>query len=296
MGIKKILFPTNFEELSLPTVKSLLSLTEAGLKEIVFLFVIDRNEVGFNLLTGFDKDYATTLSEQANLRFKSWEQDLKRTCENITCTHVVEIGSPEGKILEVAAREKVDMIVAGRRRPIRVGEVYLSGTTMGVLRRTSRPVMVYRQSAEQGIDNKFESVLLTTDFSKSADRSFEYVKSLYGATKVVDIVHVLLKKRFKRHSSEEMQEFKEKCHNRMNEMAEELREIGFTVYTHLLAGDAIQETLLTSSDYNSTCIIMGTTGRSGFKEVWLGSVSHRMVERSNVSVILVPEKEQSDYD
>ena len=54
MNIKKILFPTNFEDLSFPTVEALYSLEKAGLEEIVFLFVIDRDEVAYNLLTGFD--------------------------------------------------------------------------------------------------------------------------------------------------------------------------------------------------------------------------------------------------
>jgi nucleotide-binding universal stress UspA family protein len=294
MQIKKILFPTNFEELSLPTVEALMPLTGAGLEEIVFLFVIDRDEVAYNLLTGFDRELADEMRDEANLRFKEWEEIV--CSHGVRCTHVVEIGSPEGKILEIAAREKVDMIVAGRRRHVPVDEVYLSGTTMGVLRRTSRPVMVYRHGLEVPVDNKFESILFATDFSEASRHAMEFVKSLYGATKTVDIAHVLTEDAFKHHSREEVEAAEESYHARMKEMADELRATGFKVFTHLQTGTAIHEMLHTSLDYSCTSIVMGTTGKSGFKEVWLGSVSHRVVEQANVSVILVPNKEKGDYD
>ena len=167
---------------------------------------------------------------------------------------------------------------------------------MGVLRRSARPVMVYRHGVEKQVENKFESILFPTDFSKSSRRALECIKKLHGAAKVVDIVHVLTTKRFKRHTREELDIIEEKCKTQMQEMAAELREVGFTAHTHLLAGNAIHEVLHTSSDYDCTCIVMGTTGRSGFSEVWLGSVSHRLVEHSDVSVILVPDKEKGDYD
>jgi nucleotide-binding universal stress UspA family protein len=294
MKIKKILFPTNFEHLSLPSVKSLMSLKDSGLEEVVFLFVIDRDEVAYNLLTGFDRDHAETLRAEANLRFKEWETEL--ATYNVRSTHVVEIGTPEGKILEVAAREKVDMVVAGRRRPVPVDEVYLSGTTMGVLRRTARPVMVYRHGLERPIENKFESILFATDFSGASQRTLDFIKGLYGAAKTVDIAHILTENSFKGHSREEVEALEEKYHAKMKAMAVELREVGFKVFTHLLAGEAIHEMLNTSKDYSCTCIVMGTTGKSGFSEVWLGSVSHRVVEQANVSVILVPNKEKGDYD
>lgn len=292
--VKKILFPTNFEELSLPSVKSVLSLKDAGLEEVVFLFVIDRDEVAYNLLTGFDKDHAETLRAEANLRFAEWAKDL--AAQGVKSTHVVEIGSPEGKILEIAARENVDLIVGGRRRQMLADEVYLSGTTMGVLRRSSRPVMVYRHGIEKPIDNKFDNILFATDFSDGSKRTLDFIKSLYGACKTVDIAHVLTESAFKKHSREEVEAAEEGYHAKMKEMADELRAVGFKVFTHLLAGEAIHEMIHTSNDYNCTCIVMGTTGKSGFREVWLGSVSHRVVEQANVSVILVPNMEKGGYD
>ena len=151
MQIKKILFPTNFEHLSLKIVEELFVLKEAGLEEIVFLFVIDRDEVSFNLLRGFDKDYAEELTESARLRFLEWEERVKEA--GLKASHVIEIGSPEGKILEVSCREDVDLIVAGRRRPMATDAIYLSGTTMGVLRRTAIPVMIYKCSLhKEGVD------------------------------------------------------------------------------------------------------------------------------------------------
>ena len=53
--IRKILIPTKFDELSFLVVKQLMRLKEAGLQEVVFLYVVDREEVSFDRLRGLDE-------------------------------------------------------------------------------------------------------------------------------------------------------------------------------------------------------------------------------------------------
>lgn len=72
--------------------------------------------------------------------------------------------------------------------------------------------------------------------------------------------------------------------------------MGLKVFTHLLSGEATHMALSTSSYYDCTAVVMGTTGKGSFEDMLLGSTSHRLVERSEVSVILVPNREKSDYD
>ncbi|MCK4620421.1 MAG: universal stress protein, partial [Desulfobacterales bacterium] len=41
-------------------------------------------------------------------------------------------------------------------------------------------------------------------------------------------------------------------------------------------------------EHKASMIVMGTTGKDRFKEFWLGSVSHRVTESSELPVLLVP--------
>lgn len=294
MQIKKILFPTNFEELSFPTVEALYSMKDAGLEEIVFLFVIDRDEVAYNLITGFDKELANELRESARLRFAEWGKELEK--QGIASKAVVEIGTPEGKILQVAEEEGVDLIVAGRRRHMAADAIYLSGTTMGVLRRSVLPVLVYRHYGEGGKDNPHRHIVFTTDFSESSACAFDYIKRLKGLTQKVEIVHVMTERDFRKHTPEEVAEEEKRCLADMEVMAAELRGMGIEADTHVLAGETSTEAIGCSQDNHATMIVMGTTGKHGLRETWLGSASHRVVERASVSVTLAPCRVCGEYE
>ncbi|PLX41294.1 MAG: hypothetical protein C0608_05890 [Deltaproteobacteria bacterium] len=291
MQIKKILFPTNFEHLSLKIVEELFVLKEAGLEEIVFLFVIDRDEVSFNLLRGFDKEYADELSESARLRFLEWEERVQEA--GLKASHVIEIGSPEGKILEVSCRENVDLIVAGRRRPMATDAIYLSGTTMGVLRRTAIPVMIYKSSLhnermESFKPPSFERVVLPTDFSDPARCAYELVKGMKGVVKQVNIMNVLSERDFRKFTKQEIAMEESEAMTKMHDMVGELSTLGVVAKANIFAGNTVTETLGCQADNDAGCIVMGTTGKHGIVEAWLGSASHRVAEQSPVTVILVP--------
>ncbi|GAB4262172.1 MAG: universal stress protein [Deferrisomatales bacterium] len=298
-SIRKILFPTKFEDLSYRCVERLFPLKAAGLEEIVFLFVIDREEVAFNLFRGFDKKLAHQLSEEARLRFEDWEKKLE--AQGIRGRHIVEIGRPEGKILEVSCREEVGLIVAGRQKHVPADAVYLGGTTMGVLRRTAIPVLVCKHGGpeaavlEATTGNEFERVLYATDFSEDSRCAQAFLEGLGGAVRRVDAVHVITERDFKKHTEEEIREEEEKSQGELEVVCERLRGKGVEAQAHLLAGHTAQEILQAAADNHSTCILMGTKGRHGLKEVWLGSASHRVAELSPVPVILVPRERAECY-
>jgi nucleotide-binding universal stress UspA family protein len=297
--IRKILFPTKFEELSFRCIERLYALKDAGLEEIVLLHVIDRDEVAHNLFRGFDKKLEKQLREEARLHFEDWSGQIEKA--GFRCRQVVEIGRPEGKILEISCREEVDLILAGRHEQMAADAVYLGGTSMGVLRRTAIPVMVCKHGSPEEIaqamtgDGVYERVLYATDFSDDAVCALEFVKSLSGATKRVDVVHVFTDRDFRRHSDEEMRAEEEECRERLGEICRELKELGMEAEPHLLAGNTAAEVLQAATDHHATVIVMGTKGKHGIKEIWLGSASHRVAELATVPVILVPQERDECY-
>ncbi len=290
-AIRKILFPTKFEDLAFPCLERLLCLREAGLEEVILLFVIDRDEVAFNLFSGFDKKLAGQLTEEARLRFEDWEKRLAG--KGIRTRHVIEVGRPEGKILEVACREEVDLIVAGRQHRRATDAVYVGGTTMGVLRRSAIPVFVCKHgeggacevNPEEGV---FSRVLYATDFSPDSERAFRFVQALGRTVRRVDVVHVITERDFRKYSAEELRRVEEDARQRMAVLCAELKGRGVEAESHLLAGHTVAEILKAVRDHNATVVVMGTKGKHGLREIWLGSASHRVAELSPVPVVLVP--------
>ncbi len=296
-AIRKVLFPTKFEALSYPCLQRLLPLKQAGLEEVVLLFVIDRDEVAYDLFRGFDRKLADRLREEARLRFEDWEKDLAE--QGLRARHVIEVGRPDGKIIEVSCREEVDLIVAGRQRRKPADAVYLGGTTMGVLRRSSIPVFVCKHGPEgacgSGEGSVFEHVLYATDFSPDSKRALEFIRALDGAVRRVDVVHVITERDFRKHSPEELRKEEARAREMMEEICAGLRGQGLEADSHLLAGHTAAEILKAAQDHGATMIVMGTKGRHGIREIWLGSASHRVAELASVPVVLVPTERDECY-
>ncbi len=296
-AIRKVLFPTKFEALSYPCLQGLLPLKRAGLEEVVLLFVIDRDEVAYNLFRGFDREMADRLREEARLRFEDWEKELAE--QGVRARHVIEVGRPDGKIIEVSCREGVDLVVAGRQRQKPTDAVYLGGTTMGVLRRSAIPVLVCKHGPEgscgHGDRSSFEHVLYATDFSPDSERALRFLGALDGAVRRVDVVHVITERDFRKHSPGELREEEARARERMELICVELRGRGLEADAHLLAGHTAAEILKAARDHGATMIVMGTKGRHGIREIWLGSASHRVAELAPVPVVLVPTERDECY-
>jgi nucleotide-binding universal stress UspA family protein len=211
----------------------------------------------------------------------------------------VEIGRPEGKILEISCREEVDLIVSGRQRHMPSDSIYLGGTAMGLLRRSAIPVLVCKHLAGEVCappdGHDFERVLLATDFSEDSGCAVEFVKALSGVVKQVGVVHVIDEREFKKHTPEEIRTEEQACKVQLDEICAELKDAKLEAVAHLLAGVPHSLILQTADDHHATLIVMGTKGRHGLKELWLGSDSHRVAELSSMPVILVPRPREECY-
>jgi nucleotide-binding universal stress UspA family protein len=290
MSLRKLLFSTKLEELAPKVVDSLYSFREAGLEEIIFLNVVHYDERAVAASYGFDKHIADELAESARLRFADWEKRVAD--EGFSARHVIELGRVEDKIIEAACREEVDLIVMGERRRLPLDSVYLGGVPMGVARRSPIPVMVFKVpegAAVLPLDHRpLKTVVYCTDFSEVSDLAFKFLKRLSGAVDKVEIVNLLTDDDFAAHDPEEIRTLEEGRLKLMEGMAAELLELGVLAETHIYAGDAAREIITVCVERDATAIVMGTTGRKGVIEAVKGSLSHRIVEKSPVPVILVP--------
>jgi len=295
MKFEKILFPTKFGELDFNSLESLLELKKAGLKEIVLTFVIPKEDVAFVPYGGYLKDEEERLREEARIRFEDWQESVSE--KGIETKIRIEVGTPIPKIMSIAEEEKVDLIVAGRGKRTEIEEVYLGSHTLGLIRRATIPILVSKymvrferegELATQVNGRIFSNPILATDWSKPSEKAMEVLIALKGSVEKAMVAHIIEVKIAKGHDKSGLERLEKESEKRLNEYCDTLKKNGIKAESHLSSGKSTPEIIRVAREHKASMIIMGTTGKDRFKEFWLGSVSHRVAEESELPVLLVP--------
>ena len=102
---------------------------------------------------------------------------------------LIESGSPVKKIIEIAGREKADLIVMGKRGQSTLEKILVGSVANGVLRHAPAPVLF---AGKKRLRPDIKKILVPTDFSKREDieRDFAWeLASSFGAN--LTLLHVL---------------------------------------------------------------------------------------------------------
>lgn len=295
MKIKKLLFPTRFKDLAFNMLESLLELRLAGLEEIVLVNVIPREEVAFVPFGGYLKEEEERLREVARIRFEDWQRVISK--KGIASKIRIEQGSPVPKILSIAEEEKVDLIVAGREKESSLEKVSLGSHTLNLIRRSPVPILVckYMVQFEWGgemltrvNDLPFRRPLLATDWSEPSEKALKQLLFLKDLPDKVMVTHIIGVKIAKGLDKSRLKDLEQESKKRLKEYCDRLKKGGIEAELHLRPGRTAPEIIRVAREHKATMIIMGTTGKDRFAEFWLGSVSHRVTELSELPVLLVP--------
>jgi len=143
---RKILYPTDFSEVSRTAINYLLQLKDAGTAEVVILHVIDtRNLHVPNIYNAFD-DLSMLGEKQAALAKKEAENMIKELNDaGIKTTLRIEKGIPFTEILRVEKEENVSLIVIGSHGTTNVKEMLLGSVSEKVIRKAEKPVLVVKR-------------------------------------------------------------------------------------------------------------------------------------------------------
>ena len=148
---RKILYPTDFSEGSKKALEYVKKLKEAGTKEVVILHVI--HEYGMDSVmegcswAGLDPDECR--EDVLGDMIKKEEKRAKKILEDIEKSGlkgkiIIELGKPTHKIVEVAEKERISLIVIGAHGREKLEEMLLGGVTEKVIRHANVPVLVTR--------------------------------------------------------------------------------------------------------------------------------------------------------
>jgi nucleotide-binding universal stress UspA family protein len=138
---KKILFPTDFSDVSRKALEYIKQLKGAGAQEAIVLHVIDEKELAVlsrvpdqysRIMARIEKDIAAVMS--------AIEADL--TSEGFHVKLTVKTGQPFTEIMTTAADEKVSIIILGSHGRSNIGEMLLGSVSENVIRHARVPVLV----------------------------------------------------------------------------------------------------------------------------------------------------------
>lgn len=295
MKIEKLLFPTKFSELDYNSLESLVGLKGVGLKEIIFYHVIPREEVGFVPFGGYLKDEEEKIREEARIRFEDWQKSL--SAKGIGSKIIIEVGDPVPCILKIAEKEKVNLIVVGKKKKLGHDGHFIGSHTLQIITRSKIPALASKymvQFEREGEivtrtnDDIFKRPLLATDWSAPSDKALELLMSFNGLIEKAFVSHVIGVKIAKSIDKTELHRIEKESKERLGKYCERLKSAGISAEPHLGAGRTVLELIRISRDLKASMIIMGTTGKDRIHELFLGSVSHRIAGMSELPTLLVP--------
>ncbi|HSU16446.1 universal stress protein [Longimicrobium sp.] len=204
--------------------------------------------------------------------------------ERIRC-HAAE-GSAGRTLVEVAAREKAQVVVVGATRRGRFWRNLLGTTADRVIRGSPVPVLVLHQPFGAPV----RRVLLTTDLSHESarlhDRGADTAAALFGGalelrTLMVVWFDVLLPPPL---SEEGLREA----------AAGELREFvaqrprADRIQPRVRFGEVPREVVREAEEWPADLLVLGTHGRSGFSRLALGSTAAATLRGAGCNVLVVP--------
>lgn len=143
----------------------------------------------------------------------------------------------------------------------------------------------------------FEKILYPTDFSDVSKKALDYIKTLKDAgAKEVIVLHVIDEREIDHlahlpEASIDIEELEKKREEHAKEeigaIEKELKEGGFTVKTMIKKGVPFTDILKAEEEENVSVVVIGSHGKSCISEMLLGSVSEKVIRKSNKPVLVV---------
>ena len=142
----------------------------------------------------------------------------------------------------------------------------------------------------------FEKILYPTDFSDVAVKALEYVKRLKasGAKEVIvlhvndergneSVVRILGGSQFNKLNEKKTEETERK----LKGIEKELVEAGLNVRLRNETGMPVREILRVEDEEKVSVTVIGSHGRSNLEEIFLGSVSEKVIRKSKQPVFVI---------
>jgi len=142
---RRILYPTDFSDVSKKAINYLIQLKEAGTEEVVILHVVDTRSLHIpevysllDLSLLGEKQEVAAREEAAKMAGELADSGIKTVIR-------IENGIPFREILRAEAEEDISLIVIGSHGTSNVKEMLLGSVSEQVIRKARKPVLVVKR-------------------------------------------------------------------------------------------------------------------------------------------------------
>ncbi|MWV39020.1 universal stress protein [Natrialba sp. INN-245] len=288
--IDSILIPTDGSEGALAGAKRAIALASRTNADVHVLSVVAVRS---------DLEEGTDAAESLYASLEAEAEDAVETVAEMArsadaeVTTAVTRGTPFQSIREYATRREIDVIAMGTKGRTGLDRVLLGSVTENVLRTTRTPVLAVPPNADATeIDNvAFEEFLLPTDGSDGAAIAADWGIAL--ASRLESMVHAVYSVDTSRVSrakapDELLDALEDSGEDALETVREHARSADVSVSGAVATGPPADVILTTAGERDVDLIVMGTHGRTGIGQWFLGSVTENVVRQADVPVFCVP--------
>ncbi|MBW1917333.1 MAG: universal stress protein [Deltaproteobacteria bacterium] len=274
----KILVAVDGSEPSLHALKESLRLSKDGL---IAVSVAPRYEGDLRITGG--QSLSALLAEPCE-RALGQAQKLAET-EGAQISTACMVGEPYEEIVDLAEREKVDLIVMGRSGHSFLARTLIGSNTRRVIGYSPVHVLVVPPQATLN----WQKILLPTDGSKysqkAAERAVDFAKSYGGELTVVSVFDLCCKVSGPLPAVD--QDMLSPIQGYVDEVKSLAEAEGIKTEGLVRQGRAEQIILDLVTEQKIDLVIMGSHGRTGLDRLLMGSVTERIIGNSTCPVLVV---------
>lgn len=197
----------------------------------------------------------------------------------------LEYGEPYQKIIEVAAEERCDLIVLGRRGMTRLERALMGSVTAKVIGYVKGKVLVVPRDAQLG----WKHILVAADGSRYSEAAVEeainYAKSYDGSLYIVNAIDVT--EEFETNAPGLLDKMIEKSKILVEKIKDKALQAGVNAETFIRQGEPHAVITDFASQLKADTIVMGSHGRTGLSKILMGSTTERVIGYAGCPVLVV---------
>jgi hypothetical protein len=215
--------------------------------------------------------------------------------EGVDCTGIVHQGEDSYKyIVDEAAKNKISMIIMGRRGRTGLKRLMMGSVTSRVIGHAPCNVLVVPRAAKI----EFKNILVATDGSKhsaaAASEAIGLAKRNGSKLTVISVVpSELMTPTDIEFSMPQRELIAEKEMHEAEKNAKAVKDAaqkeGVAVQAFVMSGKPSDAIIQTAKEKNSDLIVLGSHGKTGIERLLMGSVAERVIVLTACAVLVVKE-------
>ncbi len=206
--------------------------------------------------------------------------------DQVVTNHLICHGHVGHMITEEAKRLNVDLIVIGAQGHSAISRVLLGSTSDFVATQAQCSVLAVRPDKAAAAQGPLRIAIAYDGSAPAAAALAEFSETSWGRRCTVHLVHVLPHASiFAQASAEEIDAQRKAGHELVQTAAQSLRTVVDDVTTHVFDGTSIGEVITDFAERTGIdIVILGDTGRSALRQLFLGSVTRYVLRHAGCSV------------